>query len=149
MNQSKKSETRALADHAGPLEQSKQFLTESALPVDRKTKQEFQLKISLPAVDSAVVMDVMEVTLEEHGTTIRTVELFPDGSMVTRQDAKPTHSLHVIITPQENTDLADPLNLLLSVRNNVTMELTGVMINTKDIQSTVFPLKLLKSKLKS
>lgn len=133
-NRSKKFVINPLVDHVGHLVLLKPCLIDSALPQDRKSKPEFQLKIFFHAVESSAVWDATEVSLAVLGAISRD----KDSSQVTNTTittgAVHTVSLNANTTlKEESTLLADQVNQPPSAIKSATL---NPSVNTSLTRST-------------
>jgi hypothetical protein len=125
-------------------------VTVSALLVDKHYKPESHLKICLLVAEVAET-DAMEDIQLPPGAIGKTQESSPDGSITILLDAQPMPSHLATTTPQENTNHvahpSQPPNAIRLALQDIPR--LSLLINYTEIQSTLFHLKLLRSKPKS
>jgi len=96
-----------------------------------------------------VVQDATEDIHQVPGITSKDLVLSLDGFTKIPNIAHHISSPHVITTPPENMDHAEPVNQHQNAIELVLMVLHSKLINGLPIPFTEFHLKLTKSKLKS
>jgi len=145
-----KLEIKLIVVHAGLSVQSKQWVTEPVLLVNKWNKIEFQQKIWILAA-VVVEWDAMEDILQLLGIGGPELELLLELYIKILCGAKLILWNLVIITLQENMDLAQQLDQLLHAKKHVYLDTKHHMskTNTKEKPLIMYLEQLIKLPLKS